>query len=68
MRIRKITKARVLGWGQLIITVLNEALTANNGVIPNTKAAWIKIAISLVTAWSLHTGAETSAGHPNGGM
>lgn len=62
----KITQARLLGWGQLVVVYLNQALTQNGGVIPTSKAQWLTLASSLLVAVGVHIGSGTSAGHPDG--
>lgn len=64
----KATQAKILGWGQLAITYLNDALAANGGVIPTSKGAWLRLLSSLVVAIGVHIASDTSAGHPNGAV
>lgn len=62
----KNTSAKFGGWAQLVIVCLNEVLSQNGGVLPNTRAAWLRILVSLVIAMGVHLASDTSAGHPNG--
>lgn len=62
----KQTWARIGGWLQLVIVYFNDALSANGGVIPTSKAAWGRLASSFLLALAVHKAAATSDNHPDG--
>lgn len=64
--LNKVNIARLIGWGQFVVTIANEVLQKNGGVLPSNKQGWMALGSSLLVAMSVHIAAGTSAGHPNG--
>lgn len=60
------TIAKLLGWGQFAVVYINQALSANGGVLPTNRAGWLNLGGSLLLAGGVHQASNTSAAHPNG--
>lgn len=63
----KKTLAKVAGWGQVVVTYVNEVLKSNGGLVPTTKSGWLTLGISLLSGLAIHHASNTSATTPNGG-
>lgn len=48
--------AKVLGWGQLGLTAIEQA---SNGHFPQNKAEWIRLLTSAALAFAVHHAAST---------
>lgn len=62
----KNTVAKLFGYGQLALEYANEVLQANGGLLPTTKAGWLRLASSILLAGGIHHASNTSQAHPNG--
>lgn len=49
--------AKYAAWGQFMLQTAYESM--NSGGVPNTKAGWIRLGISLITALGMHLSSST---------